>query len=116
MYERGPISQKPIFCCPSLTISSFLSQKSVSAAHGTFIGAIQLESQKPTQVQVDSVIRFGASTRSYVLREKPALPSTAAKPADNPESLQDETEEGSKGGLLGLPESDSELDVSFLIV
>lgn len=29
--------------------------------------------------------------------------------------MEEETEEGSKGGLLGLPESDTELDVSFIL-
>ena len=85
------------------------------SAHGTFIGTIRLEPQKPTQVQVDSVIRFGASSRSYVLREKPAMPSSNLKQSENSEKMEDETEEGSKGGLLGLPESDTELDVSFIL-
>ena len=82
------------------------------SAHGTFIGTIRLEPHKPTQVQVDSVIRFGASTRSYVLREKPTMPNTALKSENVSENMQLDDEEGSKGGLLGLPESDTELDVS----
>lgn len=82
------------------------------SAHGTFIGTIRLEPHKPTQVQVDSVIRFGASTRSYVLREKPTMPNTALKSENVSENMQQDDEEGSKGGLLGLPESDTELDVS----
>lgn len=86
------------------------------SAHGTFIGTIRLEPQKPTQVQVDSVIRFGASSRSYVLREKPAMPSSTLKQSENSEKMEAETEEGSKGGLLGLPESDTELDVRFMVV
>lgn len=84
---------------------------SYSPAHGTFIGTIRLEPQKPTQVQVDSVIRFGASSRSYVLREKPAMPNSGLKQSDNSEKMEDDNEESSKGGLLGLPESDTELDV-----
>lgn len=82
----------------------------LKSTHGTFIGTIRLEPQKPTQVQVDSVIRFGASSRSYVLREKPAMPSSNLKQSENSEKMEEETEEGSKGGLLGLPESDTELD------
>ena len=59
------------------------------------------------------MIRFGASTRSYVLREKPAMPSSALKLSENAsENTQHGDEEGTKGGLLGLPESDTELDVS----
>ena len=87
---------------------------SYSLAHGTFIGTIRLEPQKPTQVQVDSVIRFGASSRSYVLREKPAIPTAALKLSENvSENMEQENEESAKGGLLGLPESDTELDVRF---
>ena len=61
------------------------------------------------------MIRFGASSRSYVLREKPAMPSSNLKQSENSEKMEEETEEGSKGGLLGLPESDTELDVSFIL-
>ncbi|XP_067032838.1 nuclear inhibitor of protein phosphatase 1-like [Acropora muricata] len=83
----------------------------LKSTHGTFIGTIRLEPQKPTQVQVDSVIRFGASTRSYVLREKPAMPSSATKLSENaPDKTEQDNEESSKGGLLGLPESDTDLD------
>ncbi|CAH3173274.1 unnamed protein product [Porites lobata] len=82
----------------------------LKSTHGTFIGTIRLEPHKPTQVQVDSVIRFGASSRSYVLREKPTMPNTALKSENVSENMQQDDEEGSKGGLLGLPESDTELD------
>ncbi|XP_068679948.1 nuclear inhibitor of protein phosphatase 1-like isoform X2 [Montipora foliosa] len=83
----------------------------LKSTHGTFIGTIRLEPQKPTQVQVDSVIRFGASTRSYVLREKPAMPSSAIKLSENvPDNAEPDNEENAKGGLLGLPESDTDLD------
>ena len=48
------------------------------------------------------------------MREKPTLPGSAIKSAMSaPVSANDEMEESTKGGLLGLPESDSELDVSF---
>lgn len=76
------------------------------SAHGTFIGTVRIEKQKPTQVQVDSVIRFGASTRTYTLREKP----TGSSKGDRENG--EDNEENSKAGLLGLPESDTELDVS----
>ena len=67
---------------------------------------------------MDSIIRFGASSRSYTLREKPTIPGSALKPAVTvPSSGEDvEMEDGSKGGLLGLPESDSELDVSSVVI
>ena len=35
------------------------------AAHGTYIGNFRLEKNKPTQLPVDSVFRFGESTRRY---------------------------------------------------
>ena len=38
---------------------------------GTYIGNIRLECNKPTQMPVDSKFRFGASTRTYILRERP---------------------------------------------
>ncbi|KXJ21219.1 nuclear inhibitor of protein phosphatase 1 [Exaiptasia diaphana] len=76
----------------------------LGSTHGTFIGTIRIEKQKPTQVQVDSVIRFGASTRSYTLREKPTGSSKGEK------DMGDENEENNQAGLLGLPESDTELD------
>lgn len=75
-------------------------------AHGTFIGNIRLESHKPTQLHMNSQFHFGASTRSYILRERP---TTGVRPnimEDIP--LSDAPE----GALLGLPESQSELDVS----
>lgn len=44
------------------------------------------------------------------------MPSSSLKPSENSETMEAETEEGSKGGLLGLPESDTELDVRFMVV
>lgn len=43
------------------------------------------------------------------------MPSSNLKQSENSEKMEEETEEGSKGGLLGLPESDTELDVSFIL-
>lgn len=90
---------------------------SIHSAHGTFIGNIRLESEKPTQVQVDSVIHFGASTRTYTLREKPTLPSAMQVALGNNEqnvkAEDNEDGEASKGGFLGLPESDTDLKVGY---
>lgn len=75
-------------------------------AHGTFIGSLRLEAYKPTQLPIDSSFHFGASTRNYIIRERP---QTGIRP------IIDEIEkagEESEGGLLGLPESETELDVS----
>lgn len=74
-------------------------------AHGTFIGKMRLEGHKPTQVPLDSTLSFGASTRTYILRERP--------PVVLPLIGTEEDEEGTEGGtLLGLPELDNDLDVS----
>ncbi len=66
---------------------------------------MRLEGHKPTQVPLDSTLSFGASTRTYTLRERP----TVVLPLIGIE----EDEEGMEGGtLLGLPELDNDLDVS----
>lgn len=81
---------------------------SSKTAHGTYIGSIRLEGHKPTQLQLDSMFSFGASTRKYILRERP----NATIPLGS--SLLDDMQmEGGEGALLGLPESQTELDVSY---
>ena len=76
-------------------------------AHGTFIGSVRIEAQKPTQLPIDSMFHFGASTRNYILRERP---TQGSKPIM--EELEKATDEA-EGGLLGLPETETELDVSY---
>ncbi len=88
----------------------------VLLAHGTFIGNIRLESEKPTQLPVESVIHFGASTRTYTLREKPTLTSSMqvtlqGNSEQNVDKEDNDENEGSAGGFLGLPESDTDLKV-----
>jgi nuclear inhibitor of protein phosphatase 1 len=88
-------------------------------AHGTFIGNIRLESEKPTQLPVESVIHFGASSRTYTLREKPTLPSAmqATLQGSNEQNVDkedNEENEASAGGFLGLPESDTDLKVCLV--
>ena len=62
----------------------------------------------PQQVPIDSTISFGASTRTYTIREKPQTQGAAG------------TGEGKAGedeelkGLLGLPEEETELEVSSI--
>ena len=70
---------------------------------------MRIESEKPTQLPVDSTFHFGASTRYYILRERPQ---------NAPRPILEELEEEAKsvhqdGGKLGLPESEMELDVRF---
>nr|SVE86163.1 EOG090X07CE [Daphnia similis] len=78
----------------------------LGSTHGTFIGSMRIESEKPTQLPVDSTFHFGASTRYYILRERPQ---------NAPRPILEELEEEAKsvhqdGGKLGLPESEMELD------
>lgn len=74
-------------------------------AHGTFIGTLRLEPHKPTQLQINSTFHFGASTRRYILRERPSAGQRNSIMEDLPMN------ETSDGALLGLPESQTELDV-----
>ncbi|GBN17703.1 Nuclear inhibitor of protein phosphatase 1 [Araneus ventricosus] len=76
----------------------------LGSTHGTYIGSIRLEANKPTQLPVDSKFHFGASTRIYILRERPQKAGRTA--SDDLEKKSEELE----GGLLGLPESETELD------
>lgn len=65
-----------------------------------------MEGYKPTQLPIDSGFHFGASTRNYIIRERP---QTGIRPIiDEIEQAGEEAE----GGLLGLPETETELDVS----
>ena len=76
------------------------------SAHGTYLGTICLDSKKPQQVPMDSELHFGASTRRYIIRERPntLLPTMGDD--------KDKSKEDMEGGLMGLPETESELDVS----
>ncbi|CAL1278267.1 unnamed protein product [Larinioides sclopetarius] len=76
----------------------------LGSTHGTYIGSIRLEAHKPTQLPVDSKFHFGASTRIYILRERPQKAGRTM--SDDLEKKSEELE----GGLLGLPESETELD------
>ncbi len=79
-----------------------------SAAHGTFIGNVRLEAEKPEQVLVEQDFHFGASTRRYVLRERPRAQAYSAGAADDSED-SDPLKTSAK--LLGLPEKEDELEV-----
>ena len=76
----------------------------IITAHGTWIGHIRLESRKPQQVPLDSEIHFGASTRIYVIRERPQPLAQGDEPDKQGEK---------EGNLLGLPETETELDVRW---
>jgi nuclear inhibitor of protein phosphatase 1 len=78
----------------------------LGSTHGTFIGTIRLESKKPQQVPIDSQIHFGASTRIYIIRERPQNKQPLSLIGGDSKSMNDDVE----GGLMGLPETESELD------
>jgi len=70
-----------------------------------------LDGHKPTQLPIDSTFHFGASTRYYIIRERP---QTGARPII--EELEKLSEDMDAGGLLGLPETETELDVCTSII
>jgi len=76
----------------------------LGSTHGTFIGSVRLEAHKPTQVHVGANFHFGASTRNYILRERPSG-NRMGIIEDIPMS-----DVVGEGALLGLPESQSEID------
>ncbi|CAB4064522.1 PPP1R8 [Lepeophtheirus salmonis] len=77
----------------------------LGSTHGTFVGSVRIEGKKPTQLPVDTRFHFGASTRMYIIRERP---QTGSRPIM--EEIEKSTADGS-GGLLGLPETETELDI-----
>ncbi|XP_029920329.1 nuclear inhibitor of protein phosphatase 1 [Myripristis murdjan] len=76
----------------------------LNSTHGTFLGRIRLEPHKPQQIPIDSTMSFGASTRVYILREKPQTQLSTA-PGEVKAGEDDELK-----GLLGLPEEETELE------
>ncbi|XP_063975637.1 nuclear inhibitor of protein phosphatase 1 isoform X2 [Diachasmimorpha longicaudata] len=77
----------------------------LGSTHGTYIGNMRLEGQKPTQLPIDSAFHFGASTRYYIIRERPQTGARGIM-----EELEKSSEDNETGGLLGLPETETELD------
>lgn len=73
----------------------------LGSTHGTFIGNMQLDSNKPTQLPINSTFHFGASTRYYVIRERPS---------GNAMGIMEDIPNSEEGALLGLPETQTELD------
>lgn len=100
-----------IHCLNPDRIVLYLYKYMIITGHGTFVGSMKLEPEKPTQIPLDSTLRFGASTRSYTLRERPQV--SMGMVTDGKGSI---LEEGEGGTLLGLPELDNELDVRITIL
>ncbi|XP_068145282.1 nuclear inhibitor of protein phosphatase 1 [Drosophila tropicalis] len=115
-YLFGRNSQMNDFCIDHASCSrvhaAFVYHKHLNIAylvdlgstHGTFIGTLRLEAHKPTQLQINSTFHFGASTRNYILRERPSAGQHSNIMEDLPLS------ETTDGALLGLPECQTELD------
>lgn len=91
----------------------------LGSAHGTFIGSIKLDPNKPQQVFIDSELKFGASTRTYIIRERPQankhFPSMLVNSNNNnlnDSMSKEETEDyhNSSLNLSALPETEAELD------
>lgn len=91
----------------------------LGSAHGTHIGSIRLDANKPQQVFIDSELKFGASTRTYIIREKPQankhFPSMLTNSNTNlNDSIAKEDNEdyhnNSLNSSLALPETEAELD------
>lgn len=92
----------------------------LNSTHGTFIGSLRLEPNKPQQVFVDSELKFGASTRSYIVRERPQINKNASSSILNSSTGSANSENGDGTGnkddsftihATNLPESEIELDV-----
>ncbi|GAV02688.1 protein phosphatase 1 regulatory subunit 8 [Ramazzottius varieornatus] len=69
----------------------------LGSTHGTFVGNIRLEPNKPQQLFSDTSFHFGASTRQYLVKEK-------VKPDDKT------TEDGKKKVEVVLPTNEKELE------
>lgn len=69
---------------------------------------MRLEGNKPTQLPIDSTFHFGASTRYYVIRERPQTGTRTIM------EEMEKSDDIDAGGLLGLPETETELDVCLL--
>jgi len=86
----------------------------LGSTHGTFIGSIRLDPNKPQQVFVDSELKFGASTRTYIIRERPQLnkhfPSSMLQSANNSLNESKEDDSINMSNIAALPESEAELD------
>ncbi|KAG4073155.1 hypothetical protein HA402_002544 [Bradysia odoriphaga] len=77
----------------------------LGSTHGTFIGNLQIEPHKPTQLHINSTFHFGASTRYYTLRERPVAGSRSSN-----NIMEDIPMTDMSDGSLLIPETQMELD------
>ena len=68
----------------------------LGSMHGSFIRNLRLERFKPTPIPFDTTFHFGASTRYYILKEKPQIPTQEGK-------VEEE-------GIFDLPVEEEELE------
>lgn len=77
------------------------------------MGSIRLDANRPMQLPIDESFHFGASTRTWILREKPNVPSNVMDTSLNTSSTENNDADTSSVSLLGLPEAENELNVSM---
>lgn len=81
------------------------------STHGTFIGNLRIEEQKPTQLATNIKFHFGASTRSYQIRERPQTARIGKQVIDGLQAPYNETpDSASHISYIGLPKSEIEID------
>lgn len=88
----------------------------LGSTHGTYLGNLRLEANKPTVVQIGANFHFGASTRFYILRERVKaqnivedLPNETTLPALSQDDVDNLTEYNTasnrKISTLGITET-----------
>lgn len=88
----------------------------LGSVHGTFLGTIRLEANRPMQLAIDDTFHFGASTRLWTLREKPTSVATTDDYTDSRMNSEadgattNDTSGLANTSLMGLPESETEVD------
>ena len=76
------------------------------------MGSIRLEANKPMQLPIDESFHFGASTRTWTLREKPTTANVLDSSINTSTTEANENNESLSVSLLGLPEAENELHVN----
>ena len=82
----------------------------LGSTHGTFIGSIKLEPHKPTQLTPGLSFHFGASTREYILREKPKSAGSLASASNSESNSANSGDSDVPIESSDLPEDQIELD------
>ena len=84
----------------------------LGSTHGSFLGNVRLEQDRPMQLAIDDTFSFGASTRSWVLRQKPNVQTNLGDTSLNSSTVSEGggAENDSNLSLLGLPEAENELN------